>query len=240
MRCLECYVDLIVMRHPQPGSVKLAADSVSIPLINAGDGVGEHPTQALLDLYCIQQEAGRHDGLVVTLMGDLKHGRTVHSLAKLLTAFTDIELQYVSPPSLAMPQDVQDFVAAASSPPCKQSSHPALTAALLSRTDILYVTRVQKERFTDLAEYSAATASYSLTPALLSELGGGKDRLRIMHPLPRVNEIHDSLDSDERSAYFRQMRYGLYVRMALLSVVFGRRLDDELKGPAAAAAGRPT
>ena len=223
MRCLECYVDGIVMRHPSPGSVQRAADSVRIPVLNAGDGIGEHPTQALLDLYTIQREAGRTDDLVVTLMGDLRHGRTVHSLAKLLTRFTGITLHLVSPPSLAMPDEVLSFI----SPALTTSTHPSLTPAILSATDVLYVTRVQKERFTSLDEYDAATRDYALTPELLQELGGTKSTMRIMHPLPRVNELDVRLDADERAAYFRQMRYGLYVRMALLSVVFGRTLQDE-------------
>ena len=223
MRCLECYVDAIVMRHPSPGSVQRAADSVRIPVLNAGDGIGEHPTQALLDLYTIQCEAGRTDQLVVTLMGDLLHGRTVHSLAKLLTRFTGITLHLVSPPSLAMPDDVVSFVSSI----ITTSTHPTLTRAILSTTDVLYVTRIQKERFSSLDAYTAATADYALTPELLDKLGGTKSTMRIMHPLPRVNELDVRLDTDDRAAYFRQMRYGLFVRMALLAVVFGRRMEDE-------------
>ena len=228
MRCLECYVDMIVMRHPAPGSVQRAADSVRIPVLNAGDGIGEHPTQALLDLYTIQQEAGRTDGLVITMMGDLKHGRTVHSLAKLLTRFADVTIQFVSPPFLAMPDDVQQFIRS-TSPSCQLSSHATLTPAVLNATDVLYVTRVQKERFTSTEEYEAATLGYSLTPELLTELGGTKSTMRILHPLPRVHELDTRLDNDDRAAYFRQMRYGLYVRMALLSIVFGRKLEDEVR-----------
>ena len=222
MRCLECYVDAIVMRHPQQGSLHRAASAASIPLINAGDGIGEHPTQALLDLYTIQQEAGRADGLTVTMVGDLLNGRTVHSLAKLLTQFNDITLHYVSPPSLAMPADIQAHIAQHST--VQQHSTEDLQS-VLPHTDVLYVTRTQKERFVDLAHYEATAKAYQVTPELLS---GGKEALRVLHPLPRVAEIDVRVDEDrQRAAYFRQMRYGLYVRMALLAVVFGRRPEDE-------------
>lgn len=222
VRCWECYVDAIVMRHPQQGSLERAARAASIPMLNAGDGVGEHPTQALLDLYTLQQEAGRVDGLTVTMVGDLLNGRTVHSLAKLLMQFTGVTINYVSPPSLAMPADIQQYIREHSS--VTQHSTADL-ASVLAATDVLYVTRVQKERFADMAHYEQTAAAYQITPELL---GGAKDTLRVMHPLPRVTEIDVRVDEDvERAAYFRQMRYGLYVRMALLAVVFGRRPEDE-------------
>ena len=222
MRCLECYVDAIVMRHPQQGSLHRAAAAASIPIINAGDGVGEHPTQALLDLYTIQQEAGKADGLTVTMVGDLLNGRTVHSLAKLLMQFRDTTIHYVSPPSLAMPADIQQHIAQHSTVQ-QHCTHDL--QSVLPHTDVLYVTRTQKERFLDLAHYEATAAAYQITPELLS---GGKEALRILHPLPRVSEIDVRVDDDrKRAAYFRQMRYGLYVRMALLTVVFGRHPKDE-------------
>ena len=222
MRCLECYVDCIVMRHPQQGSLHRAAAAASIPIINAGDGIGEHPTQALLDLYTIQQEAGRADGLTVTMVGDLLNGRTVHSLAKLLMQFNDVTVHYVSPPSLAMPVDIQQHIAQHSTVQ-QHCTHDL--QSVMPHTDVLYVTRTQKERFVDLAHYEATAAAYQITPELLS---GGKEALRVLHPLPRVSEIDVRVDDDrKRAAYFRQMRYGLYVRMALLAVVFGRHPRDE-------------
>lgn len=222
VRCLECYVDAIVMRHPLQGSLHRAAAAASVPVINAGDGIGEHPTQALLDLYTIQQEAGRADGLTVTMVGDLLNGRTVHSLAKLLMQFERTTIHYVSPPSLAMPADIQQHIAQHST---VQQHCTADLQSVLPHTDVLYVTRTQKERFVDLAHYETTAAAYRITPELLT---AGKDTLRVMHPLPRVSEIDVRVDEDrEKAAYFRQMRYGLYVRMALLAVVFGRHPRDE-------------
>jgi aspartate carbamoyltransferase len=216
VRSLQSYSDVIVLRHPQIGSAAQAAAVLQIPLLNAGDGAGEHPTQALLDAFCILREFGHIDGLTVTMLGDLKHGRTVHSLSRLLALY-NVNLIYVSPDNLRMPDYVKKEVQAkgAAQQECSDIRE------VLAQTDVLYVTRVQKERFADLKEYEAATKLYNINPSLLEE-NNAKSSLRIMHPLPRVNELDASLDSDPRAAYFREMECGLYVRMALLALVLGR------------------
>jgi aspartate carbamoyltransferase len=215
VRTLECYADVIVLRHPEVGAAALAAKSCRKPIINAGDGVGEHPTQALLDTFTISEELGRLDNLNVTMLGDLKYGRTVHSLARLLTLFKGITLNYVAPEILRMPKDVMDEVAEKG---ILQSEHTTLRK-VLPKTDVLYVTRVQKERFEEAAEYEKVKEAYVITPAIMRS---AKKRMIVMHPLPRVTEISLDFDDDPRAAYFRQMEYGLYVRMALLAMVLGK------------------
>lgn len=215
VRSLESYSDFIVMRHPEKGAAAEAARHLKIPLINGGDGTGEHPTQALLDSYTIKAELGKLDGLTITMLGDLKNGRTVHSLARLLSHFK-ISINFVSPASLKVPQDVLDDLKAAGT---SYSEHADLKS-VLKTTDVLYVTRVQKERFATEEEYKSVSGAYVITPELLTQLEA-KDSLRILHPLPRVDELSQSLDSDPRAAYFRQMRCGLFVRMALLAAVGG-------------------
>jgi aspartate carbamoyltransferase len=214
IRTLECYADVIVLRHPEVGASAAAAEYARKPVINAGDGVGEHPTQALLDLYTIREELGHPDGLAVTMLGDLRYGRTVHSLARLLANF-DVRLAYVSPEVLAMPPDVIEEVATRGVP---QVEHTALDP-VLEDTDVLYVTRVQRERFDDQEVYESVRGAYTIGPETLA---GAKERMIVMHPLPRVGEIDPALDDDPRAAYFRQMEYGLYVRMALLAMVLGK------------------
>ena len=214
IRTLECYADVIVLRHPDDGSAAIAASVASVPIINAGDGIGEHPTQALLDLFTILEERGAVDGLTVTMLGDLKYGRTVHSLARLLSLF-DVRLRYVSPDILRLPPSIFQEIKARG---IEQSEHDSL-AAVLADTDVLYVTRVQKERFDDPAAYDAVKDSYVITP---ETLGAASPDMVIMHPLPRVGEISPKVDSDPRAAYFRQMRYGMYIRMALLALVLGK------------------
>ncbi len=215
VRTLGCYADVIVIRHPEVGSAALAARHARKPVINAGDGVGEHPTQALLDTFTIHEELGRLDDLTVTMLGDLKYGRTVHSLARLLTQFTNIKLNYVSPDILRMPKDVMDEVAAKGIP---QTEHATL-GKVLPKTDVLYVTRVQRERFEDPAEYEKVKSAYVVAPEIMK---AAKEKMIVMHPLPRVTEISMDFDDDPRAAYFRQMEYGLYVRMALLAMVLGK------------------
>jgi aspartate carbamoyltransferase catalytic subunit len=215
VRTLACYADVIVIRHPEVGSAALAAKYAGKPVINAGDGAGEHPTQALLDCFTIREEMGRLDNLTVTMLGDLKYGRTVHSLARLLTRFTGIRLNYVSPESLRMPREVLDEVSEKGIP---QAEHDAL-APVLAETDVLYVTRVQRERFEDPAMYDKVRDAYVITPEVLAR---AKREMIVMHPLPRVTEISMACDDDPRAAYFRQMEYGLYVRMALLALVLGK------------------
>ena len=215
IRTLECYADVIVLRHPETGSAAIAAKAAKKPVINAGDGVGEHPTQALLDTFTIMEEMGRLDNLNVTMLGDLKYGRTVHSLARLLTNFTDIKLNYVSPDILKMPKEVMDEVALKNVPQAEFSS----LEKVLAETDVLYVTRVQKERFEDPADYEKVKGAYVIDPQIMK---AAKQDMIVMHPLPRVGEISPDFDDDPRAAYFRQMEYGLYVRMALLAMVLGK------------------
>ncbi|MBP7228141.1 MAG: aspartate carbamoyltransferase [Longilinea sp.] len=214
VRSLECYADVIVLRHPEVGSAALAAKYARKPVINAGDGVGEHPTQALLDLFTIQEELRQIDGLTVTMVGDLKYGRTVHSLARLLSLY-DVRLNYVSPEILRMPEDVRTEVAEAGIP---QAEYRALEE-VLGESDVIYVTRVQKERFEDPAQYEQVKGAYVITPETMQQ---AKEECIIMHPLPRVGEISIEVDEDPRAAYFRQMEYGLYTRMALLAMVLGK------------------
>ncbi|HVN52884.1 MAG TPA: aspartate carbamoyltransferase [Anaerolineaceae bacterium] len=214
VRTLEAYADVIVLRHPEIGSAALAARYARKPVINAGDGAGEHPTQALLDLFTIEEELHRLDGLAVTMAGDLKYGRTVHSLARLLSLY-GVRLNYVSPEILRMPAEIMAEIAQKSVP---QAEHRTLDA-VLAETDVLYVTRVQKERFENPEEYELVKDAYVITPELMR---GAKDEMIVMHPLPRVTEIAMEFDEDPRAAYFRQMEYGLYTRMALLALVLGK------------------
>ena len=214
IRTLECYADAIVLRHPEVGAAKLAARHASKPIINAGDGIGEHPTQALLDLFTIEEELGRVDGLTVTMLGDLKYGRTVHSLSRLLSLF-DTRINYVSPDILAMPPELLNELTRKG---VDQRVHASLEP-VLSETDVLYVTRVQKERFEDLDQYETVSGAYVITPEVLVR---AKEEMIVMHPFPRVGEISTEVDGDPRAAYFRQMEYGLFVRMALLAMVLGK------------------
>ena len=202
------------MRHPDPGSAQTASKFSPVPIINAGDGIGEHPTQAFLDVFTIREELGTVNGLTITIVGDLKHGRTVHSLVKLLTLYS-VKINYVSPDTLRMPEDIKSLV---SSHGISQYETTRLED-VIGTTDVLYVTRIQKERFPDTASYEAVKNSYIVTN---STLKSAKQNMIVMHPLPRINEIDPEVDYDPRAAYFRQMRYGLYVRMALLALVVGR------------------
>ncbi len=214
VRTLECYADVIVLRHPETGSAAIASKAAKKPIINAGDGTGEHPTQALLDAFTVKSELGRFDGLTVTMLGDLKYGRTVHSLARLLSLF-DVKLNYVSPDILKMPKEVMDEVGEKNIP---QAEFDSLDQ-VLPETDVLYVTRVQKERFENADEYEKVKGAYVIDPAVMQ---AAKQKMIVMHPLPRVTEISMDFDDDPRAAYFRQMEYGLYVRMALLAMVLGK------------------
>jgi len=214
IRTLESYADVIVLRHHEVGSAALAAKYARKPIINAGDGIGEHPTQALLDLFTILQERGRVDGLTITMLGDLRFGRTVHSLAKLLSLFK-VKINYVSPDLLKMPSDLIEHLQEKNIP---QAEHRDLES-VLAETDVLYVTRIQKERFTDSDQYDRLKDVYTITPEVMAH---AKSDMTLMHPLPRVTEISMDVDNDPRAAYFRQMEYGLYVRMALVALVLGK------------------
>ena len=214
IRTLECYADVIVIRHPEVGAAATAAYYAEKPVINAGDGVGEHPTQALLDLFTVQEELQRIDGLTVVMVGDLRFGRTVHSLTKLLLNY-NVTFVFVSPQILRMPADILEAVEA--------SGHSYRQVEdlhnVIGEADVLYMTRVQKERFTNLAEYDRVKNYFVVEPQLM-ELA--KEKMIVMHPLPRVGEISYAMDDDPRAAYFRQMRNGMYIRMALLAALLGK------------------
>ena len=214
VRTLESYADVTVLRHPEIGAATTAAKYARKPIINAGDGIGEHPTQALLDLFTIREDLGKIDGLTVTLVGDLRNGRTVHSLARLLSMYK-VKLNYVSPTSLKMPPAIVDEIADSGTTQTEFISFEEV----LPSSDVLYVTRVQKERFEDQSAYNAVQGSYVITPETLSR---AKDEMILMHPFPRVGEISMDVDDDPRAAYFRQMTYGMYIRMALLAMVLGK------------------
>uniref|UniRef100_A0A3B3T4R5 Multifunctional protein CAD n=1 Tax=Paramormyrops kingsleyae TaxID=1676925 RepID=A0A3B3T4R5_9TELE len=214
VQTMSCYADVLVLRHPQPGAVEMAAKHCRKPVINAGDGVGEHPTQALLDIFTIREELGTVNGMTITMVGDLKHGRTVHSLARLLTQYR-ITLRYVAPKNLHMPPEIIEYVA---SKGIKQEEFDSIEEALAD-TDVLYMTRIQKERFASEEEYNACFGQFILTPHIMT---GAKRKMVVMHPLPRVNEISVEVDTDPRAAYFRQAENGMYIRMALLATVLGR------------------
>jgi len=213
IRTLESYVDCIVLRHPAVGSAKEAACAARrAPIINAGDGAGEHPTQALLDCFTIREELGSVNNLTITLLGDLKHGRTVHSLVQLLALYTIRRINYVSPESLRMPEHLVAKLDALS---IEQGHYTSLDEVLPS-TDVLYVTRIQRERFDDPAHYESVKNAFVITPSVLSK---AKENMVILHPLPRVNEIDPAVDADPRAAYFRQVENGIFIRMALLATV---------------------
>ncbi|MFC7222873.1 aspartate carbamoyltransferase [Halalkalicoccus sp. GCM10025322] len=210
VRVIEGYADALVLRHPSQGAAKMASEYVDVPVINAGDGAGHHPTQTLLDLYTIRERAGLDD-LTIGIMGDLKYGRTVHSLAQALTRF-DATQHFVSPESLALPPDVRyDLDEAGAS----VRSHTDLET-ILPELDMLYVTRIQRERFPDENEYRAIADAYGIG---LETLERAKDDLSIMHPLPRVDEVDPAIDDTDHAAYFEQAHSGIPVRMALLDLL---------------------
>lgn len=213
-KMIEKYVDVIAMRHPQPGSPREVAESANVPLINAGDGGGEHPTQALLDVFTVTREHKKVDGLTVALVGDLKYGRTVHSLSYLLSHF-DVKLILVSPDKLKMPEEITKYL---SSKKIAYEETEDLGVAL-KNAQVLYDTRVQRERFADVNEYEKYKHYYVLTRELVEKYN---PKLTIMHPLPRVGEIHQDVDDLPGAAYFRQAQNGVAVRMALLSLVLGK------------------
>ena len=213
LRCMQCYADVLVLRSNVKNSATNVAKLLEKPLINAGDGDGEHPTQAILDMYTIREEMGTTGGnICVTLYGDLKYGRTVHSLCNLLALRPkEIRLRFVSPDNLQMPNEIKEYL---ESKDVEFSEHNTLTD-IIENTDILYVTRIQKERLLG-EDLNTSKGLDNITPQILCK---AKKSLRIMHPLPRVDEISTEIDSDPRAAYFRQMQNGLYVRMALLALV---------------------
>ena len=207
MRVVEGYADGIVLRHPSEGAARLAAEFVDVPVVNAGDGAGQHPSQTLLDLYTIRENAGLDD-LTVGVMGDLKYGRTVHSLAGALTNF-DARMHFISPESLRLPRNVR-FDLHESGAVVKE--HTDLDA-VLEELDVLYVTRIQRERFPDESEYRAVAGEYRIDAETLAD---ARDDLTVMHPLPRVDEIAPDIDDTDHARYFEQAHSGVPVRMALL------------------------
>ncbi len=211
VRMVEAYSDIIVLRHPQEGAARLAAEFSRKPVINAGDGAGQHPTQTLLDLFTIWDDKGVVEGVKVVLLGDLKYGRTVHSLAYAL-ALLGAELTFVAPPTLQMPREIVDLVMDLGAEP-GQVEDPAKA---VKDADVLYATRIQKERFPDPQEYLKVAGSYRVDLALLRD---GKKDLAVMHPLPRVNEIAPEVDRTPHALYFKQAFNGVPVRMALLSLI---------------------
>jgi len=241
VRIIESYADVIVMRHPLEGSARVAADYASVPVINAGDGAHEHPTQTLLDLYTIRQEKGRIEGVWVALVGDLKHARTAHSLAYGLARF-GAKIACVAPQGLELPREITDRIRErynavtyeyrsldemVADPELVRSRKVAdpeeqleLTSNAISLFDALYVTRVQRERFTAAEQFEAARNSYAITADMLSR---ARPDALVMHPLPRVDELHYDIDADPRAAYFRQAAYGLPIRMALVAAMLGLR-----------------
>lgn len=216
VRIVESYADAIVMRHPSEGAAELAAQFSSVPIINAGDGPREHPTQALVDLYTIYLEAGRIDDLTIALVGDLLYGRAPRSLALLLTQCRNIRLLLVSPPELEMALDVLRSLDESG---IEYRLERDLDAAIRD-ANVVYMTRIQQERFPTADAYDAVKGTYRLG---LEQLGQMRDDAVVMHPLPRVDEIDPAVDADHRAAYFRQARNGVYVRMALLDLLLNRK-----------------
>jgi len=213
IRILNGYADVIVLRHSEVGSAARAAAVSRVPIINGGDGIGQHPTQALLDLYTIRKELGRLSDLRVAMVGDLAQGRTVRSLAYLLSKFRDIRISFVAPPQLKMKEDILAHLRARGVAYQEESD----LAKVLDEADVVYQTRIQKERFGDrMDDYEKLKGVYVLDAESLKKM---KPKSIIMHPLPRVDEIRMEVDADPRAAYFRQAQNGLYVRMALLTMV---------------------
>jgi len=215
VRTVSQYVDVIVLRHPRTGSAKEAADVTPIPVINAGDGTGQHPTQALLDIYTIKKETGSLKNLTIAMVGDLKNGRTVHALAEVLSLF-GARLYFVSPDSLRMPAEITSHLKAKKIGFVETEDMMEAAAA----SDLVYMTRIQKERFSDLSEYERVKGSYIINEEFLKRL---KKKITILHPLPRVDEINPEVDAYPGAAYFRQVRNGVFIRMALLTMIFGKR-----------------
>jgi len=212
IRVVENYADVIALRHPLEGAARLAAEFAQIPIINAGSGAEEHPTQALLDLYTILKEKNQIDRLNIALVGDLRYGRTVHSLAYALSLY-DVKLHLISPELLRMRREVLDAIKKKIEVAEKTGMEEALP-----EIDVLYMTRIQKERFADMAEYAKVKGAYKIDCDVLENV---KKDLVIMHPLPRVDEIADEVDATPHARYFQQVWNGIVVRMALLALILG-------------------
>ena len=209
-KIISCYADIIAMRHPKEGAPFVAAQNATIPVINAGDGGHNHPTQTLTDLLTIQREKGRLDNLTIGFCGDLKFGRTVHSLIEAISRYKNIKVVLISPDELKLPSYIKKDVLKENNIPYEQTTD---LESVMPKLDILYMTRVQKERFFNEEDYLRLKDSYILTP---KKLAGAKSDMMIMHPLPRVNEISKAIDDDPRACYFKQVKNGKYIRMALI------------------------
>jgi len=216
VRIVAGYADVLVIRHPEPGSVARAAAVVEVPVINAGDGANEHPTQALLDLYSIWKEFGRIDGLRIALVGDLRYGRAARSLALLLAQTRESAVFTVSPPTARIREELAQTLAKAGVRIIEVDDLTALAPSL----DVVYQTRIQRERFSDPAAYEAARGRYLIDDAFMRHFN---PKGIVLHPLPRVDEIDPAVDRDPRAAYFRQARHGLYLRMALLDWILSEQ-----------------
>ncbi|HSP10812.1 MAG TPA: aspartate carbamoyltransferase [Candidatus Dormibacteraeota bacterium] len=214
IRIVSGYADVIVMRHNEEGAARRAAAVSTVPIINAGDGPGQHPTQALLDLYTIRDELNRIDGIKVALVGDLANGRTVRSLTYLLSKFKDIKVWFVAPPAVRMRDDLKAHLDEHHVPWVETED----LNAVLPEVDVVYQTRIQKERFDSVEAYNAVRGVYRIDKRALELM---RKYAIVMHPLPRVDEIDPEVDDDPRAAYFRQARNGLHVRMALLDKLLG-------------------
>ncbi len=213
IKTVEKYSDVIVIRHPKMGAARLAAEVAEIPVINAGDGAGHHPTQTLLDLYTVRKTMGRFENLNIGLIGDLKYGRTVHSLAYAASRFNN-KLFLISPPGLEMPREIVGDLSAQG----KEISETSDLHEVLSQLDVLYVTRIQKERFSDPAEYVKVKSTYKIERKTLE---AAKPTLCVLHPLPRVGEISSEVDSSPYAKYFDQVFYGVVIRATILSLLLG-------------------
>src|SRR5438876_1585092 len=209
IRIVSGYADVIVVRHNEEGAARRAAAVSSVPIINAGDGPGQHPTQALLDLYTIRDELKQIDGVRVAMVGDLANGRTVRSLTYLLSKFKDVKVWFVAPPQVAMREDLKAHLDEHHVPWIETED----LNAVLPEADVVYMTRIQKERFTDPEAYNAVKGVYRMDKTSMTLM---RKYAILMHPLPRVDEIAPEVDEDPRAAYFRQARNGLHIRMALL------------------------
>ena len=208
-----CYADLIVMRHPLEGAARLAGEVASVPIINAGDGANQHPTQCLLDLYSIRKTQNTLDNLHIALVGDLKYGRTVHSLVEAMCNY-NTTFHLISPISLKLPSSVKMHIKK------KNLNYYQYTdiQEAIDKVDVLYMTRVQRERFLDIQDYEKVKNAYILDVSMLEN---SKPNLKILHPLPRVNEIHTNVDDSQQAYYFQQAQNGVYVRQALIAAILG-------------------
>ena len=217
IKMVSNYVDIIIMRHYLEGAARYASEVTDVPVVNAGDGANQHPSQTLLDLYSICKTQGRLDNLTITLVGDLKYGRTVHSLLQAMQYFNP-EFRFVACDELKMPREYKEFCDAKG---IRYTEHRDFSPEVINTSDIIYMTRVQRERFTDIMEYERVKDLYTLHNAMLD---GSRDNLRILHPLPRVNEISVDVDDNPKAYYFDQARNGLYMRQAIICRALGIKI----------------